>query len=214
VGGNDGIIPTELLQYQVTIDGVTAAPSYIKRFSVGEVGKSGTYDVQVAAVDLAGNVDPVPASVQVEVDGIAPEVLVAGERVRKSSGGPSELSWTMEDDRTPPADLAPRIELYRVTDPADLLAVEHVRTVELVRGATTGVVEIEDGALYRAVLHVADNVGNETTSAILLDASPEDGGGCSAGGRSGAAGGLAVLLVALGLALAPSRRQPGRRSSK
>lgn len=214
VGGNDGIIPPELLQYQVTIDGVAAAPTYVKRFSVGEVGKSGTYDVQVAAVDLAGNVDTSPASVQIEVDGIGPEVLVAGDRVRKSSGGPSELSWTMEDDRTPTADLAPRIELFKVTDPADLLAVEHVRTVELRRGATTGVVEIEDGALYRAELHVRDNVGNETTSAILLDASPEEGGGCSAGGGAGAGGGLAVLLAALGLALAPARRQPGRRSSK
>lgn len=209
VNGVDGIIPAELLQYRVSIDGIAAAPSYLKRFAVGEVGKSGTYDVQVAAVDLSGNADPSPASVQIEVDGIGPEVLVAGERVRKSSGGPSELIWTMEDDRTPPTDLAPRIELYKVTDPADLLAVELVRTFELTRGATSGVVEIEDGALYRAELHVADNVGNETTSAVLLDASPADGG-CSAGGRTGAAGSRAVFFLALGLV----RRQPGRRSSK
>ena len=206
VSGVDGLIPTELLQYQVSVDGQASPASYIKRFSVGEVGKSGTYDVQVAAVDLGGNTDASPASVQIEVDGIGPEVLVDGDRVRKLAGGASDLSWTMNDDRTSPADLSPRIELYKVTDPADLLAVEHVRTIELVRGATTGTVEIEDGALYRAELHVADNVGNETTSAILLDASHEDGGGCSAAGSTGgAAASLPLLLLAL---LVPRRRRP------
>jgi hypothetical protein len=204
VSGVDGLIPTELLQYQVTVDGEARAASYIRRFSVGEVGKSGTYDVQVAALDLNGNADPTPATVQIEVDGVAPQVQVDGARVRPMEGGSTELSWTMSDDRTSPTALAPRIELYVVTDPSDALAVEHVRTFDLSLGATSGVVEIEDGALYRAELHVRDGVGNETVSAVLLDASPEEGGGgCSAGSGQG---GLLSLLLGLAALVGLRRR--------
>lgn len=202
VSGVDGLIPTDLLQYQVSIDGQAGAPSYIRRFTVGQAGASGTYQVQVAAVDLAGNTDPTPASVTVEVDGVGPEVLLAGDRVRDvEEAGPIELGWTMSDDRTAAADLAPRIELYVVTDPEDVLSVEHLRTIDLARGATAGTVEVEKGSLYRAELHVADAVGNETVSAVLLDASDGDGGGCAAapGSRDAGLGSLLLALAAIGL---------------
>jgi hypothetical protein len=195
VSGVDGLIPTELLQYQVTVDGVARPPSYIRRFAVGEPGVSGSHEVQVQALDLSGNVDGTPATVTVEVDGIGPEVVVEGDRTRKMERGKAELAWRMSDDRTGAAALTPRIELFEVTDPADLLSVEHVRTIELAAGATSGRVEIEGDALYRAELYVADAVGNETVSAVLLDTSKEDGG-CSVGGRAGA-GWLPILFALL-----------------
>jgi hypothetical protein len=208
VSGVDGLIPTELLSYQVTVNGVARPPSYIKRISVAEPGVSGTYDVQIAALDLSGNVDGSPASVQVEVDGIAPELVLEGDQVRKMEGENAKstvLTWRMSDDRTDSASLKPRIELYAVTDPEDLLAVEHVRTIEIAAGATTGTVEIEGGELYRAELFVTDAVGNESVSAVLLDAS-KDEGGCSAPG--GAGGGLSLLIALIGaLGLVPRRRR-------
>jgi len=91
-----------------------------------------------------------------------------------------------------------------VTDPADLLAVRHVHTLELDRGATAGTVEIAKRALYRAELYVADEVGNETGSAVLLDASDDGGGGCRAS-PSGHGGGLVQLLL-FGLAIAGARQ--------
>jgi hypothetical protein len=214
VSGTDGLIPTELLQYQVTVNDEARPPSYIKRVNIGEVGASGTYKVQVAALDLSGNADGSPASVELEVDGVAPEVVVDGERTRRmgegKQGKSTELTWRMEDDYTAPEDLAARIELYQVTDPSDLLAVEHVRTIDLGAGATSGTIEVEQGALYRAELHVADSVGNETVSAILLDAST-DGGGCSASGGGGG-GVLALLLALLAARLAGGRRVTAARA--
>ncbi|HWM88813.1 MAG TPA: hypothetical protein VNO33_23340 [Kofleriaceae bacterium] len=216
VSGTDGLIPTELLQYQVSVGGEARAPSYIKSISIGEPGASGTYDVQVAAIDLAGNTDGTPASVQIEVDGIAPEVVVDGDRVRKmgeaegEAANQTELTWRMSDDRTAPEDLAARIELFAVTDPEDLLATEHVRTIELDRGATSGSIEVDGGELYRAELYVVDAVGNETVSAILLDATRDEGGcgGCAAG-RGGASGALPLLLALFGAYGLIGRRRRG-----
>jgi hypothetical protein len=221
VSGTDGLIPTELLQYQVTVNDEARPPSYIKRVNIGEVGASGKYKVQVAALDLSGNADGSPANVEIEVDGVAPEVVVDGERTRRmgegEGGKATDLTWRMEDDYTAAEDLTARIELYLITDPTDLLAVEHVRTIDLSAGATSGTVEVEPGALYRAELHVADAVGNETVSAILLDASTEDGGCSAAGGGGGALPVLLALLAAyvvlggrLSAARARSRARSGR----
>jgi hypothetical protein len=217
VSGVDGLIPTELLQYQVTVDGVARPPSYIKRFTVGEAGASGTYDVQVAALDLAGNSDATPATVQIEVDGISPQVVVDGERVRDMHDGESEhttdLTWRMSDDHTDAGALVPRIEIYQVTDPTDLFSAEHIDTVELAPGATSGTVAVSGKALYRAELHVVDSVGNESVSAVLLDASSEGGGGCSAAGGTGGAG-AALLLAALAWLAARARLSAARSRSR
>ena len=41
-------------------------PTFVRRFTVGEAGVSKVYQVQVAAMDLADNIDPTPASVAAE----------------------------------------------------------------------------------------------------------------------------------------------------
>ncbi len=113
----------------------------------------------------------------------------------------------MEDDHTAAGQLAARIEIFEVTDPTDLLSVEHIDTIELSPGATSGSVEVAPGALYRAELYVTDSVGNETASAVLLDASRDDGGGCSAAGGSGGAGAVALVLALLALRGVLGRRR-------
>jgi MYXO-CTERM domain-containing protein len=194
VSGVDGMIPTELLQYTVTINGEAKKATYVRSFNVGAPGESGVYEVQVSALDLSGNSDPTPASVQVTVDGIAPKVVMPGERFRKMDGGSTDLTWTMSDDMTDAALLGARIELYQVTDESDLLAVEHLETIELPPGATSATVAIEDGKMYRAELHVTDAVGNVTVAAVVLDS--ENACGCSAGGGST---GATTLLLGVGL---------------
>jgi hypothetical protein len=91
-----------------------------------------------------------------------------------------------------------------VTDPEDVLSVEHLRTIDLARGATSGTVEVEKGSLYRAELHVTDAVGNETVSAVLLDATEDEGGCAAAPARS--PDGLGALLLALAAAIGLRRR--------
>ena len=202
VSGVDGMIPTELLRYNVSVNGEARPLTYVRKFAVGTAGESGTYEVQVSAVDLGGNTDDSPASVQVTVDGIAPVVYLEGERMREMDGGSTELSWTMTDDMTDAALLGARIELYEVKDESDLLSREHVETIELGPGITTATVEIADGAMYQAEVHVSDAVGNESIATVLLDS--KNGCGCAAGGGSS---GATTLLVGLGLLLAFRRRR-------
>jgi MYXO-CTERM domain-containing protein len=202
VSGVDGMIPTELLRYNIAVNGEARPMTYVRTFTVGTAGESGTYDVQVSAVDLGGNTDDTPASVQVTVDGISPVVYLEGERVRAMDGGTTDLSWTMSDDMTESALLGARIELYEVKDETDLLSREHVETIELPPGVTSATVEIADGAMYQAELHVTDAVGNESIATVLLDS--KNGCGCSAGGGST---GLTTLFAGLGLLLVLRRRR-------
>ena len=139
---------------------------------------------------------------QITVDGIAPVVYLEGERIRKMDGGSTELSWTMSDDMTEAALLGSRIELFEVKDETDLLSREHVETIELGPGVTSATVEIADGAMYQAEVHVIDAVGNESIATVLLDS--ENGCGCAAGGGST---GLTTLVVGLGLLLVLRRRR-------
>jgi MYXO-CTERM domain-containing protein len=204
VSGVDGMIPTELLRYVVYINGVPKPASYIRQFTVGAVGESGSYKVEVAAMDLSGNTDVIPATVDVTVDGIAPKVLLAGSRVMEAEGGGTyDMTWTMSDDITVPAGLGVRIELFEITDTSDALATEQVDTIQLPAGTTAGQVTLEGEKLYRAEVHVTDAVGNESVSTVLLDATTA-GCGCRAGGGNGAAGAVPLLLV---LALFLRRRK-------
>lgn len=202
VSAVDGMIPTELLRYNITVNGEARPMTYVRSFAAGVAGESGTYDVQVSAVDLSGNTDESPASVQITVDGIAPVVYLEGERIRKMDGGSTDLSWTMSDDMTDAALLGARIELFEVKDETDLLSREHVETIELGPGVTSATVEIADGAMYQAEVHVIDAVGNESIATVLLDS--ENGCGCAAGGGST---GLTTLVVGLGLLLVLRRRR-------
>ncbi len=202
VSAVDGMIPTELLRYNVTVNGEARPLTYVRTFKVGVAGETATYDVQVSAVDLAGNSDDTPASVQVTVDGISPVVFLEGERIREMDGGSTELSWTMSDDTTDAALLGARIELFEVKDETDLLSREHVETIDLAPGVTTATVEISDGAMYQAEVHVTDAVGNESIATVLLDS--KNGCGCSAGGGST---GATTLLLGLGVLLILRRRR-------
>jgi hypothetical protein len=202
VSAVDGMIPTELLRYNVSVNGEARPLTYIRRFPVGVAGESGTYQVQVAAVDLSGNTDDSPASVEVTVDGIAPVLYLEGERMREMDGGSTELTWTMTDDMTDSVLLGARVELYEVKDETDLLSRELVKTIELGPGATAATVDIEDGAMYQAEVHVTDAVGNESIATVLLDS--KNGCGCRATGGSSAA---SSLLLCLGVLLLLRRRR-------
>src|SRR5690606_18012975 len=114
-GGDDGEVPSELLRYQVTVDGEVQPESFIREMHSGEVGVTKSYRVHVAAIDLSGNVDATPAKVTIEVDGVAPSLAIDGMRSRNGTGGATELvTWTMGDDRTEDSAIAVRLDVFRV----------------------------------------------------------------------------------------------------
>jgi MYXO-CTERM domain-containing protein len=162
-----------------------------------------TYEVSVAAVDLAGNVDPTPASASILVDGVVPFVVVNGARVRSADEGAVGVTWTMRDDTTASEALSVRVEVYELTDPADALSTRLVETQELAAGTTESKIEInESGGVYRVEVHVTDKAGNDSQSSLLLNVAST--GGCSVGGNGSS--GSVLLLLALGLLFLRRRR--------
>ncbi len=205
--GTDAEIPSELLQYQVTIDGVAQELSFVRVFSVGEAGVSAKYHVTVAAVDLSGNIDPTPAEVDVDVDGIAPIVAVVGKRTLPANEGPVELRWVMSDDQSSSDAMQVRVEVYDVVDPSDSLSAVRIDTQDLAAGATSTTVEVTGSSrVYRIEIHAVDEAGNDSVASMLLT-NPDPGGcGCTSGGSS--EGSLGFWLLALGfLALRRKRGQ-------
>lgn len=202
VGGSDPEIPSELLQYQVTVNGEAQPLSFMREFKVGVMGKTATYDVSVAAVDLSGNVDPSPSQISMLVDGVVPHVGIAGPRTRRGDEGAIAINWTLSDDTTPAEDLSVRAEIYELEDPADALSARLIETQELGKGATSTSVELEKvGGVYRVEIHAVDRAGNDSKVSVLLTIAST--GGCSVGGSAGTGG---LLLLALGL-LAVRRRR-------
>ncbi len=196
VSGNDAEIPSELLQYQVSVNGEARALSFVRDIKIGEAGYTKSYEVSVAAVDLAGNVDPSPATATIMVDGIVPFVVVDGSRTRSADEGPVEISWTMNDDTTVAEKLSVRVEVYSLPDPADVLSAKIIDTQELAPGTTTTIVNLENaGGVYRIEVHAMDEAGNDSRSSLLLSSAST--GGCSAGGPSSPFGTL-LMVLALG----------------
>jgi MYXO-CTERM domain-containing protein len=197
VGGADPEIPSELLRYEVKIDGVARPLSPITQFTVGEVGQTRTYRVEVAAVDLNNNTDATPATLELTVDGIAPRVLILGERnISQAEGGLVDLSWTATDDTTPESALSTSLKVYRLVDKKDALSAELVEEIEVATGATSAQVDVATGELYRIEVEVTDQAGNTSSSSLLLDAGT---GGClcNAGGNPADAIPMALALIAL-----------------
>lgn len=185
VSGSDLEIPTELLRYRVVVDGVDYAEVSHGRIALPIRGATATRRVEIAAIDLAGNVDPSPAVVELTIDGVRPAVTI-------DSAG-SSVSFTASDDTTATDALVGRVEIIEL----DSGAVIH--ELALAAGETTAGLPDLDGRDYRVVVYVADEAGNEGVASAVL----ARGGGCSAAGSDA---GWPLVLLALLLAFRPRRR--------
>ncbi len=201
----DEEIPEELIRYRVTVNGQVAEPTWVKQFTVGEVGVTATYNVAVAAVDLHGNEDPSPALATVQVDGITPHVKLLGERHRETTETTLHLEWTMSDDLSDPSAMPVHVAVYRVDDRSDWTTADLEQEHELAPGTTAIDLELGADTLYRVEVTAADEAGNETVASLTIQL--PDAGGCSATGGRGAPGFALLLAVA---ALVSIRRRPPR----
>jgi len=198
--GSDDQIPEQLMQFVVTVDGVAAEPSFVKEAHIGVIGETKTYRVEVAAMDLNGNVDASPESAEIFVDGIAPGLVIRGPRIRDVEDE-ATFEWSASDDTTTEAALRPTIEVYRLNDKTDALSKQLVSSQELPAGTTSATIPVKDGDLYRVEVVVKDEAGNESRSSLTLRTPGY--GGCAA---TGAAGSVPFAL-ALGMVAFVLRRR-------
>ena len=204
VTGSDPEIPAELLRYRVVVDGEERPLSFVRDVPIGRAGVSARHRVEVSAVDLAGNEDPDPIVLHVDVDGIAPSVRIDGGAARDVSGVKETITWHHSDDITSPEEIVPRVLVYQLRDPSDVLDAELLSDVELPPGTTSYDLPVGGSELYRIEVRVRDEAGNEGVASVLLS---QSSGGCAVGlgGGSGASA-LMILLACLGAAA--MRRRP------
>lgn len=201
VSGIDAEVPSTLLQFEITSGGVRQDPTFLGELKVGRVGESGVYQVEVRAIDLAGNTDGSPARTEVTVDGIPPTMQMNDAPIGSGHGPNPFFRWDMDDDMTAPGSLAPRIEIFKI----DGHSSEPIDEVVLAPGATeTSLPTLENGT-YRAIVIISDAVGNEASDARIFTVGDGQsvGLGCATGGsgRTGIGAGSLWLLALAVLAL-------------
>lgn len=214
VSGVDAEIPSELLRYELRVDGVVADATYVRKFEIGEAGRTATYQVAVAAVDLAGNRDNTPAETQVTVDGVLPQLQLLEHPVGVIDTAAPLVTWSASDDLTAPEAIAASAKIYTLR--ADRSS-ELVGEVDLGVGQTSATLALEPGHEYRVVLTVTDQAGNAASDAMLFQVSGDapslatGGCGCTAAPRRGAAAGSGVAAALLAAAALILRRRTIRR---
>lgn len=190
LSGSDDDTPLQLLRYQATLDGVSldmGTPSGLRAlfFDVTE----GNHVLEVAAVDLADNVDATPARHEFYADGTPPNLTVTESPLNFIDGRTVNASWIADDDDGQPVWSAWEVREIRGDG-----------TVEVVGSApfTPERWTMELDGLDRSELHeleimVRDTAGNISSQTFGFAINP-GGGGCSAGGSSSSFLGLLGLL--------------------
>lgn len=208
VGGIDSQVPSELLSFRVSVDGVERPASYIKAYAIGQEGVTASYDVAVRAVDLAGNVDSTPARATVTVDGIHPTLRVTSPAINQLTrdDAVARLAWEATDDLTEPDAIAARVALYRLPDDNEVLAAELLGSAELAPGTRSAELALEPGALYRIAITAIDEAGNESTRYVLYSVEADPAVGCGCRTTSTSPSWLAFLALLL-LLRRPSPRR-------
>lgn len=210
VSGRDPEVPPELLRYRVRVDGAVASEGFQGGIKVGRPGRSGRHRVEVAAVDLAGNTDPSPVTLDLVVDGVPPHVVILSDRVAGRPAEEVQVQWQAEDDTTAPEQLATEIELHRLADDGHVVSAGLAARIPLAPGTREFAVPIPTGDAYRIEVHTTDRARNRTVVSVLVPAAPACGCGTGPGGGRAATGGALLALVC---ALFLGRRRSARLQS-
>jgi MYXO-CTERM domain-containing protein len=201
LGGSDLEVPSELLRYSVTVDGVTAEPTYVRQAKVGEAGVTKVYAVRVAAMDLAGNTDETPAALDLQVDGILPTVGVTTQLRGELDTARPTITWQAADDLTPAELLTAKIRIDSLPLVFGTGQAEFVSEMNIAAGQMTAELSLEPGKQYRTILTVYDQAGNGASQTLIFtvsaSASDAEGCGCSAGGTTPAPVVPSLLALAL-----------------
>ncbi len=198
VAGSDDQTPPGLLRYKARVDGgAWSEPTFSRRVDVVTYG--GAHTIEIAALDLQGNLDPTPARLQLAVDESSPELTITSRPESIIAESEIAIAFTGSDDLTPAAQLSFGAELYRM--PAQGGAPELVQSRLFEAGISrVSFDRLEDG-VYKARVIAKDSAGNVTSKDIGFTVYRE--GGCAVAGRGGDS---ALALLLLGLLIAIRRR--------
>ena len=200
VRGTDNRTPAALLQFKARVDGGKwSEPSYGGLVDV--VTHTGVHQVEIAAVDHDGNVDPSPVRLTFTVDDNVPQLMITSRPDSLVETDTVTVGFAGRDDRTPVEKLTYTAEVYRVPDGGGMPTL--LQSHDLGQGArTANVSQLHDG-LHKLRIIVKDQVGNVTSADVGFVV--EAGGGCnvSGGASTGPAG---LLLLALMACVALRRR--------
>ncbi len=189
VSGTDDTTPRPLLRYLAWLDGepLMEEPSFLEsvRFSAAD----GDHVLEVAALDLNGNMDDTPSRLELIVDGTAPELVVESFPGAVVADGLVTASWRAMDDR---GTAKTRWEI-RI---AGRDSVKEI--VASGEGGANGTLEVNNlsaSELYVLHLIAEDEAGNTTSREYGF--ALEQGGGCSVAGTGNGAWFFGLLILAI-----------------
>lgn len=190
----DDTTPQELLRHVVTVNGepqsLVQAGGEIRLGGLGD----GWQRITVAALDLAGNLDPTPVALELDIDATPPVVAIVAAPVGIVGAGDVTIRAAATDERTPAAQLPLRYTVGVVT--RGIARDELIAEGALDRGVLR-LTELPDGATVRVTIFARDAAGNEAEARATFAVVHEPTMGCAAG----AAGPAWVLVAALALVL-------------
>jgi long-chain fatty acid transport protein len=189
VAGTDDTTPRELLRYMAWLDGeaLTEEPTFLEsvRFSAAD----GEHVLEVAALDLNGNIDDTPSRLDLIVDGTAPELVVESFPSAVVADGVVTASWRATDDRGT-AKTRWEIRIAGSDSVKEIVASGD--------GGANGTLEVQDlsgSELYVLHLIAEDEAGNTTSKEYGF--AMEQGGGCSVAGTGDGTWFFGLLLLAM-----------------
>ncbi len=203
VSGRDDLTPDSLLRYRAWLDGepVTDGPTSLRvvRFDAAD----GEHVLEVAAVDLNGNVDPAPVIHAFTVDGLPPLLRVTESPGAIVLDAAVDAAWEAEDEGG-----------RGVTTRWVLRRVEEDTTTTLVQESTFGsdtslsisTDSLEVGELYELEIIARDEAGNLTSESFGFALHPSLQTGCSASGPVTASPLPIFALLLIGRVLCRRRR--------
>ncbi len=160
LASSDDSTPSALMRHYVHVDGQLYDTNPISGTRVVLGGlTAGRHLLRIAAVDLAGNRDPSPLRLEVEVDNSAPTLSFLDVPYGVVEDDSVALSFTVADDYTQAADIRCR---YRATLVSKSGGTEQV-VAEGSLGASRSFVlnDLPDSGIIRVTVYAQDSAGNE-----------------------------------------------------
>ncbi len=195
----DDVTPARFLRHLVTIDGVAEEAPRAGSVILLEDLVGGVHEIEVAAVDLTGNVDPSPVSLFVTIDDVPPMLHLSQQPLGVTEDGEVLVDILPVDDRTPSGSIALRY-VASVISRRDLPD-RVLREGPLAAGEPLVLTDLPDGEVVRIEIFGRDLAGNEGSAQTAVAVVLAPAFGCAA-----APGLWPLALLALARLLVRRRR--------
>jgi hypothetical protein len=193
VASGDDVTPREFLRHRVLIDGVPAPGEDLTgdELLITDV-PGGPHTLTLAAVDLTGNLDETPVSLDVLVDDTSPTVTVDEAPTGLIAEDQATLRYTARDDITPPGRLRLRYtaSLIQTVGP-DL----PLYAGDLAPGEDLRLTDLPEDSVVRVTVFAVDEAGNEGKEEVAFAVNVNPTFSCRALPGSGLAALVAIALL-------------------